>query len=159
MELQFSKWALWDERESELSQLLSTPGIYALSISPNKSLSGEEFSLIEEIAYFGMTNSKAGLKGRLGQFNNSLRDKKGGGHGGAERFRRDYEDGDALAKILYVAVMSFECKVTQNPSPEDFLVMGDVAKAEYVAFARYLKEFQTLPKYNDKKASPKRKPS
>lgn len=153
MELKFSKWVLWGEREQLGKDELGKPGIYALAISPNKNLSGEEFSLIKEIEYFGMTNSKTGLKGRLGQFDNVLKDKRG--HGGAERFRRDY-DGNALSKILYVAVMSFECDTTE-PKTKDYLTMGEVAKAEYVAFATYLEKFQVLPKYNDKKASPKRK--
>ncbi len=158
MELKFSRWVLWGERDQLGKDELRKPGIYALAISPNKNLSGEAFFLIKEISYFGMTNSKAGLKGRLEQFDNSLRDKKGGGHGGAERFRCDYKDGNALAKILYVAVFAFECN-TKEPTTEDYLTMGEIAMAEYVAFAKYMEKFQTLPKYNDKKASPKRKPS
>jgi hypothetical protein len=35
--------------------------------------------------------------------------------------------------------------------------MGAVARAEYLAFAKYAERFGVLPKYNDKKNSPKRK--
>ena len=149
--LRFSQWVKWDDR-SELEGL-EHPGIYALAIS-RKAISGQRFSFLKNIKYFGMTNSKAGLKGRLSQFNNTLRDKSGGGHGGSDRFRFDYVDGEKLARILYVSVVSFECNA-RSVHPSDLLVMGRVAMAEYQAFAKYSALFKRLPKYNDKQQSPK----
>jgi hypothetical protein len=73
--LRFSCWAKWDGRLTLAG--LNYPGIYALVISKSD-ISGQDYSWMEDIAYFGMTNSKRGLKGRLSQFNNSLRDKKRG---------------------------------------------------------------------------------
>ncbi len=150
--LKFSPWAKWDERVSHLNDL-QHPGIYALRIS-KRNFEGEPFDWVKDIVYFGMTNSVAGLKGRLSQFNNTLRDKSGGGHGGADRFRYDYQDGEALANVLYVAVCPFEYQ-GRVITPENLLVHGKVAMAEYVAFAEYFKRFDELPKYNNKKASPK----
>jgi hypothetical protein len=150
--MNFSNWYKFDQRQAiENGQY---PGIYALAIS-SSDLSGKPFALIKEIEYFGMTNSKAGLRGRLTQFNNTLRDIPGLGHGGAERFRYDHEDGDALAKMLYVALCPFKCDVSST-ARIDLETMGDVARAEYVALANYAERFGRLPRYNDKKNSPKR---
>ena len=73
--MQFSNWAKWENRDKKLSNL-KHPGIYAIIIS-EANIEDEPFKLIKEICYFGMTNSIAGLKGRLNQFNNSLRDLTG----------------------------------------------------------------------------------
>jgi hypothetical protein len=150
--LKFSSWAIWDNRISQLNNL-QYPGIYALRIS-KRNIEAQPFEWVKDIVYFGMTNSVAGLKGRLSQFNNTLRDKRGGGHGGADRFRYDYKDGESLANLLYVAVCPFEYQ-GRDVTPENLLVHGQVAMAEYVAFAEYFKRFGELPKYNNKKASPK----
>jgi hypothetical protein len=151
-ELAFSVWSMWEDRNLFLDRL-EYPGIYAIAVS-DQSLHGKPFDMIKEIRYFGMTNSVAGLKGRLNQFNNSLRDKKGGGHGGAQRFRYDHRDGDALARVLFVSVMPFECNVLST-APNDLLVMGEVANAEFVAFAKYVEKYGQLPQYNNKKLAPK----
>ncbi len=149
----FSNWRAWRERDS--LEGLNWPGVYAIAIS-KKNLANERFQLSEDIVYFGMTNAATGLKGRLKQFDNTLNDKPG--HGGAERLRYDYQDADAVAKLLgslYVAVAPFECKVTSNEA-HDLLIMGDVAKAEYECFALFAGRFGELPRYNNKKSSPKR---
>lgn len=99
-----------------------------------------------------MTNALAGLKGRLKQFDNTIIGKRG--HGGADRFRYDYPRYKDLVPQLYVAVMCFECNVASN-APADLVIMGDVAKAEYDCFAKYVEVYERLPKYNDKKNSPK----
>lgn len=152
--LQFSNWAKWDNRLFLLKDL-HFPGVYALLISEGD-MEGRPFDWQKEIVYFGMTNSVTGLKGRLSQFNNTLRDKRG--HGGGERFRFDHEDGDDLAKKLFVSVCPFACEGREN-TPTNLRVFGQVAMAEYIAFAEYVDKFGALPKYNDKKASPKRKES
>lgn len=144
--LNFSCWTKWDNRILQLDNL-QYPGIYALQIS-NKNLEGHPFVWAKGIKYFGMTISKPGLKGRLNQFNISLRDKKGGGHGGAERFRNDYKDGERLAKILYVAVCPFK-RQGNNTTAKNLLVHGNVVRAEYTALAEYFKIFSELPKYNN----------
>jgi hypothetical protein len=149
--MNFSNWAKF-ERRSELGNLKS-PGIYAIAIS-DKDIAGTLFEYRREIVYFGMTNSKSGLGGRLDQFNNTLRDRPG--HGGAERFRYDHEDGRALARKLYASVCPFNCDVS-SIERKHLEAMGDVVRAEYVAFANYAELFGALPKYNDKKNSPKRR--
>lgn len=153
--MKFSHWEKFDLRQKILNRW---PGIYSIAISEND-ISGTDFDYIKDIVYFGMTNSKTGLKGRLEQFNNTLRRKKGPGHGGAARFLYDClqhsEDGDSLAKRLYVAVCTFECDVT-SIARKDLEKMGAVACAEYLAFAQYAEIYGHLPKYNDKKNSPKK---
>lgn len=151
--MKFSKWTKFDLRQN--IENIKFPGIYAITIS-RENIADTDFEYIKDIVYFGMTNSKAGLKGRLESFNNTLRDKNGSGHGGAERFRHDFEDGDALAKRLYVAVCPFICDVT-SIARKDLETMGEVVRAEYLAFAQYAEIYGSLPKYNDKKKSPKRK--
>lgn len=148
----FSNWVPWDQR-GELA-CLQFPGIYALAVAGSMSvrLAGKPFEWREDIKYFGMTNSRAGLKGRLNQFNNVLTGKTG--HGGAERFMNDWAAAD-LAPRLYVAVWAFVCEVASN-APKDLIIMGCVAKAEFECFARYAELYGTLPKYNNKADSPKR---
>jgi hypothetical protein len=124
--MRFSNWVKFDQRD-ELKNT-NYPGVYAIAISKRKN-AGEQFSWTEEISYFGFTNSAGGLRGRLGQFNNTLRDKSGPGHGGAQRFRHKYRNGNELAKKLYVAVCPFKCDVSTN-KPKDLRVMGDVVRAE-----------------------------
>ena len=153
--IKFSCWVKWENRQQQLKDDLRHPGIYALAISIS-SLADKSFSWDREIVYFGMTNSATGLKGRLKQFDNTINGKDG--HGGAWRFRYDHPNYTELISKLYVAVSSFECKVTSN-KPSDLLIMGDVAKAEYECWAEYVAKFNQLPKYNDKKNSPKYQPS
>ncbi len=153
MIMKFSKWEKFDNRE--YLENIKYPGIYAIAISKDD-ISGIQFEYIKEIVYFGMTNSRSGLKGRLNAFNNTLRDKSGPGHGGAERFRYDYENGENLARKLYVAVCPFPCTVT-SILRKDLETMGEVVRAEYLAFANYAEQYGNLPKYNDKQKSPKRK--
>jgi hypothetical protein len=150
--MRFSKWEKFDHRHD----LKNTkyPGVYAIAVS-NKNIAGTRFKWIEQIRYFGFTNSGGGLRGRLDQFNNTLRDKSGPGHGGAQRFRRKHRNGGKLAKKLYVAVCPFKCDVSSN-KPKDLKVMGDVVRAEYLAFAKYVTHFRRLPQFNDKERSPKR---
>lgn len=157
--MKFSKWAKWDEREIVLKDLLKYRGIYAIAKS-DKNMTGE-FNWEKGIVYFGMTNSTAGLAGRLKQFNNTLRKKRGGGHGGAARFiRKDASEKarEILAKKLFVSVSPFfSSKPGQKPeSPRDLKLMGRVAKAEYDALASYLERHGALPEFNDKERSPKK---
>ena len=127
----FSKWKKWLNR-NELANL-QYPGIYALVIS-SKNLSNKPFLLIKKIAYFGMTNSAQGLRGRLKQFDNTIVGKSG--HGGAERFLFRYKNYKTLTKNLYVSVNSVKCDTKSN-KPKDLYKMGRVANFEYVCFAEY----------------------
>src|SRR5262249_10053898 len=149
--MRFSNWVKLDQRD-ELRNL-NYPGVYAIAISP-RNIAGAQFRWIKEISYFGFTNAVGGLRGRLNQFNNTLRDKSGPGHGGAQRFRRKYRDGNALAKKLYLAVCPFKCDVSSN-RPKDLRVMGEVVRGEYLAFAKYVTLFGSLREFNDKEKSPK----
>ena len=145
----FSRWKSWLARES--LNHMRFPGVYALAISTDD-LSDQQFTWLPQIVYFGMTNSISGLKGRLKQFDNTINGKTG--HGGADRFRHDFPQANELHSRLYVAILPFECDVTSS-TPADLTTMGSVAKAEYECFAQYSKLFGHLPKYNDKKNSPK----
>jgi len=147
----FSKWVSWTER-NKLNGI-KYPGIYALAVS-EKDLSNKKYSLRKEIEYFGMTNSIGGLKSRLKQFDNTIIGKSG--HGGAERFLFKYKNYDILSKNIFVSICPVECNVKSN-NPKDLLKMGEVARLEYYCFAQYAKRFKKLPKFNDKKMSPKHK--
>lgn len=170
--MKFSNWAKWDEREVVLKMkvgkktisgkdLLKYRGIYALAISKKTDMTGKDFKWEKDIVYFGMTNSIKGLAGRLMQFNNTLRKKSGGGHGGAARFlpkNSSAKKREGLARTLFVSVSPFFCsKPRQKPTtPNDWKLMGLVAQAEYNALAKYLNTYCRLPKYNDKERSPKK---
>ncbi len=150
MKRKFTEWKLWENR-SEL-QGMQYPGVYAIAVS-STDLSDKSFSLIPKIAYFGMTNSKGGLKSRLRAFDNTIRGKTG--HGGARRFRFKHSDYSNLAASLYVAICPFPCAVS-SLQPNDLKKMGEVAKFEYICFANYAEEFGRLPEFNDMKRSPKK---
>ena len=146
----FSVWQKWNERNNISGK--NYPGIYCIAISKSN-LSEKEFSWIPEIKYIGMTNSIKGLKGRLYQFDHTIFGKSPS-HGGADRFRFEYENYEKLTKQLFVSVCSFECDVKSN-LPKDLKIMGSVCKFEFDCFAKYVEEFGSLPKFNDKKNSPK----
>jgi len=150
MKRDFTEWKLWGDRY-EL-QGMEYPGIYAIAVS-STNLSGKPFSLISKIAYFGMTNSKGGLKSRLKAFDNTIKGKSG--HGGAHRFRFKYPKYSELETALYVAVCPFPCDVHSH-QPSDLKKMGEVAKFEYICFADFVEKFGRLPEFNDLKRSPKK---
>ena len=150
MKRKFTEWKLW-EAQSEL-QGMQYPGIYAIAVS-SSDLSGKAFSLIPEIAYFGMTNSKGGLKSRLKAFDNTIKGKNG--HGGAHRFRFKHPDYKSLSSMLYVAVCTFHCDVKTH-QPKDLRIMGKVTQFEYECFAQFVEKFGHLPEFNDMKRSPKK---
>ena len=147
----FSNWIAWAKRE-DLAGVRS-PGIYVLAIA-DTDIAGESFGWRQEIAYIGMSNSLAGLRGRLQQFDNTIAGKTG--HGGAQRFMHDHPEYDRLASMLWVAVWPFACNVARLAA-DDLRVMGEVARAEYECLARFKQIYGRLPKYNDKKNSPKAK--
>lgn len=148
-EYTFTDWNKWENRNSLIG--INYPGIYSIAIS-EENLSRQPFKLISNIKYFGMTNSIAGLKGRLKQFDNTISGKEG--HGGAKRFLHKHRDYDKLVEHLFVSVCAFPCDVKSN-SAEDLRIMGQVAKFEYDCFAEYVENFGRLPEFNDKKKSPK----
>jgi len=145
----FSKWSKWEERNKAPD--IRNPGIYAIAIS-EKDIAGDHFQWIHEVVYIGMTNSIAGLKGRLKQFDNTIIGKRG--HGGADRVRYKHQDYKKLVNKLFVAIAPFNCDVQSN-KPKDLRVMGDVAKFEYDCFAQFVEKFASLPEFNNKKKSKK----
>lgn len=146
IENKFTKWIKWQDRNS--LECLNFPGVYSIAIS-DTDLSNENFELIPEIKYFGMTNSKMGLKGRLTQFDHTIKGKTG--HGGADRFLHIHKNYNELVARLFVSVSIFDCNV-KSSMPKDLLVMGEVAKFEYVCFAEFVEKFDCLPQFNEKRS-------
>jgi hypothetical protein len=149
IEHKFTKWTKWENRNYLTG--IEYPGIYCIAISESD-LSEHDFSWIREIKYVGMTNSHAGLKGRLKQFNSTINGNTR--HGGADRFMYKYQDYRDVVNGLFVSVCSFQCDVKSN-TPENLRIMGEVAKFEYESFATYVEKFSCLPEFNDKTKSPK----
>jgi hypothetical protein len=149
--MKFSDWIKWPGR-NDLNNL-QYPGVYVIAYN-KQDMNDKSFDWIEEIIYVGMTNSKKGLKGRLRQFENTIKGKKSQ-HSGAKKIIYKYKDYEKLIKDLYVAVRTFKCDVNSN-TVKDLLIMGKVAEYEYICFAEYVKRFGMLPEFNDKKRSPKK---
>ena len=149
----FDPWNRWSERSGVRG--LQHPGVYVLAIS-TEDLQGQPFNWIPEIAYVGMTNSLAGLRGRLKQFDNTILGKTG--HGGAERFRHKHQDYAQLCQQLFVTVARFPCEV-KSAKPADLRVMGSVAAFEYECLAQFYEHFGRLPEFNDKQRSMKSSPA
>ena len=72
----FSHWVRWESRDTLNG--IHNPGVYALALS-RKDISYTKFNWRKEIIYFGMTNSRGGLKARLKQFDNTIIGKEGHG--------------------------------------------------------------------------------
>jgi hypothetical protein len=153
-EEKFTKWVKFSNRKELEQSGWGWPGIYAIAYS-NNDISNTPFSLLEDIVYFGMTKSKSGLKGRLQQFDNTICGNRG--HGGAARFCYNLPKKDKFWKEkLYVSIMVFrDCYVGSN-NPKDLMIIGDIVKQEYVCFAKYVENFNKLPRFNDIKKSPKK---
>jgi len=148
----FTPWKRWSAKHAFEGK--NYPGIYALAKS-GKNLNGKPFDLIEDIIYFGMTNSLGGINNRLGQLDRTLKGKEG--HGGAVRMRSIYDyDYAEFTKGLFVSIYPIKCIVSkEHTMPNDQRKMGQVAYLEYECFARYMEKFHRLPEFNDKKRSPK----
>jgi hypothetical protein len=154
MEINFSKWIHFID-EKAYSQFGFVPGIYVIAYS-EENIAGKDFAYIKEIVYFGMTNSKNGLHGRLKQFDDTIYSKQKQ-HGGADRFIYNLNKEDRNWKEkLYVSTIPFiRCDVSSN-LPNDLIIMGDIARQEWVCQAEYVKKYNRLPRFNDKKNSPKK---
>ncbi|MCI0449992.1 MAG: hypothetical protein L0Y79_09465 [Chlorobi bacterium] len=149
----FSKWHKWLDR-SQINNL-NYPGVYVLSYS-EEDISNVKFSFIEDIIYVGVTNSLKGLKSRLKQFDDTIKNLDLWDiHGGAERVRFAYRDYIKLISKLYVSIYFFKCDVGLKKA-EDLRIMGEVVKLEYDCFAEYVEKYGILPRFNDMKRSPKK---
>ena len=145
----FSNWRSWGKRDDHSDT--SGPGVYVIVLS-NNALAGRSFSWRRDVVYIGMTNAVAGLKGRLKQFDNTMRGK--GAHGGADRVRFKHRSYRTFRRQAYVAVAPFDCDPASNRS-RDLRVMGEVARFEYWCLAHFADRFGNLPEFNDKKKAPK----
>jgi hypothetical protein len=150
--MNFTNWQHWPAR-NQLGDTLPHPGVYAIRVCPEALPIGTAFECTEDIIYIGMTNSVAGLKGRLAQFDETMRTSRVT-HGGADRVRLQYQNYNEFASFAYVSVCSIACNVTSN-QPDDLRRMGKVAELEYQALATYAEKFGKLPKFNDKKGTKK----
>jgi hypothetical protein len=148
--MKFSVWKRWDKRNS-LSGMES-PGIYAIAYS-RKVIAETEFDFIREIVYFGMTNSKGGMRSRLRAFDRTISGFRG--HGGAKRVIFRHPNYASLVSKLYVSIWRQKCDVT-SLDPDEWRKKGRIAKREYDCIARYLEIFGDLPEFNDMKRSPKK---
>lgn len=136
---QFSLWQPWNQRQALPG--IKFPGVYAIA-KTETDLAGKPFVWQEDIIYIGVTISKKGLKGRLTQFDRTIRNKNTS-HGGAHRVRFKYPDYHTLAARLFVAAIDVRCNV-------------ESLWLEYHCFAEYVNHFGHLPEFNDKELSPKK---
>ena len=156
--MKFTPWQHWPARNN-LGEILRYPGVYVVCFSPATPLDGKSFQWAKDIIYIGMTNSVTGLKGRLAQFDQTMRTSRVT-HGGADRVRIKFPDYSRFVRSAYVAVCHMVCDGTAN-SPADLRKMGKVAEWEYVALATYAETFGGRPECNKrtaKKVSQKSKP-
>jgi hypothetical protein len=140
--LRFESWQRWTDRAGRPS--CAFPGVYAISIS-EKNLADTEFSVLESIIYFGMTNVE--LRWRLENFHKTATLTRCE-HGGAERFVYKHQDFNKVSNQLFVAQWPFEAP--PKPSRAETLrLKGRVLQAEYECFAAYVEAFgDRLPEFN-----------
>jgi hypothetical protein len=141
----FCDWLPWKNRDDLPGK--EHPGIYLIARS-SEPITGS-FSWRKEILYIGMTRGKAGLIGRLKQFQSGI--VGGKYHGPAERYYerlvREKEDINTFVSQLYVSASYTECCVASN-GPSDLRRMGIVVKQEYDCLAKYVECFNRLPEIN-----------
>lgn len=146
----FSAWYRWIERNQ--CPNIDCPGVYAVAIS-DIDLSGREFSYRQDIAYIGMSNSRRGLRGRLGQFDQTIQRTKCL-HGGADRMLFSHQMYADLCPKLFVAMWPVQCDGNRE-STAALRSMAQVAGGEYEAMASYNEQHGRLPQFNRKKESRK----
>lgn len=143
--LEFGQWCHW----SEIGQIanLNFPGVYALAIT-SEHLSGKSMKY-NQVSYIGMSNSLAGIKGRLSQLNRSINGKFG--HSGGRSIRNKYGVYiDWKANLyLYVSICPVICDVSKR-SVKDLQLMGAVSYMEYEAFSLFRKKVpkKGIPEFN-----------
>ncbi len=128
------------------------PGVYLLAYS-DKALEGKRINL-NDILYVGMSNSQSGVKGRLGQFLNSI--EKGKGHVAGNRFYKEQGKGTPFSRMknkkrFFMASISIPCRVKKaERTPADLRTMGEVLRLEYYVLAHIKEKLHCEPKWNKK---------
>ena len=134
------------KRQNDLKFL----GVYALAYTTKK-LEGKKVK-IGDIFYIGMSNSLAGVRGRLKQFIGSINGRQT--HSAGMRLFRDYlnrvpfEDhvGD---KRLWAIALTFKCNVRKaDRQATDLRTMGRVTCLEYYLLAHYRAARNCEPELN-----------
>lgn len=128
---------------------LKNPGVYLLAC-PEKSrrdLEGQKIN-VKDVDYVGMSNSKAGLAGRLRQFKRAIEGRRG--HSGGNNFVQHKGKYSKLKHgPFYFAVWNTECCNKKSaPEANDFRAMGHVACLEQYAIAYVKEKNRRVPKLN-----------
>ena len=145
----FTPWIKWENRNQDPK--FDKPGIYAIAIPLSgkdikdiEDKKGKKFEWEEYIVYFGMTSGKSvSLRSRLNAFNYTIHG--GRGHGGAQRFLKDYRCGE-LRQKLYVSVWPFKRK---KDNEVRYTYEAYLKRYEMDCIHEYYKRFKEFPKYND----------
>jgi hypothetical protein len=135
------RWALLDKPALQ-NEALAKPGVYILAYPDRTTKLLGKKTKAKDIYYIGMTNSKAGLRGRLKDFLRAI--ECGRGHSGGDRFfklhqNRPYSKHKPKRPIYFVTHLVNCCAIKAQSQPKDFRAMGHVACLEYYAIA-YVKE-------------------
>jgi hypothetical protein len=151
MKYENTKWYKWVNRNG--IKFRNQPAVYYIAYT-NVDISGQDFTYLKDIIYIGVTTSQEGLKGRLDNFENSMKGINGV-HGGAERVRFKHKDFATFFANAYVSAKIFELSSNRN-SPNDWRIKGDCLGDEYKSIATYLEMYEELPEFNDHKKSKKK---
>lgn len=126
------------------------PGVYVIAWA-NENILGEKVNW-DDIYYIGMSNAKAGVKGRLKQFWNGI--TKGTGHSGGNRWfniNGKYNNTNSNKKFYFAYILIEDCNVDKTErKPPDLRKMGEVAKLEYDLMAKYKEKTEKEPEGNKK---------
>ena len=144
------KWIKWENRFKIKD--INFPGVYVVA-KTKSNLDGKNIDL-KEIYYIGMTTAKAGLIGRLNQFDSGIR--RGYGHSGANRLFKEIKNEIPYQnwnddEHLFVATIPIQCNVDKETRTyKDLQVMGSIAMLEYEILAMIKKELGKEPELNKK---------
>lgn len=100
------KWASLHDKGALKDKSFRYPGVYLLAYPEQGSLKSGDRIRPKDVCYVGMSNSKSGLKGRLGQFKRAIEGKRGhsGGNTFFTRNRKPYSKLQKKKQILFAAL-------------------------------------------------------
>ncbi|MBS3113948.1 hypothetical protein J4448_02505 [Candidatus Woesearchaeota archaeon] len=149
-ELETLTWVKWENRFNVKDNQF--PGVYVVAKTKNQ-VEGKKVD-IHDIYYVGMTTSRAGLIGRLNQFDSGI--KRGYGHSGANRLFKEIKNNIPYPKWndgerLFVAAIPKKCNVDKiTRDYQDLQTMGRIALLEFEILAMIKMELGREPELNKK---------
>jgi hypothetical protein len=144
-------WCKWSDRKNIVGK--NQPAVYFIAYSEND-ISDNDFTMLKEIIYIGVSISKQGLIGRLNQFKRAMNGAIKT-HSAAERVREKHLNIDDFFKYAFVSARIFDISKAKS-EVEILRIKGKCLGDEYASFADYMEKYHLLPEFNNKSKKSKK---